>query len=109
MLTGCLCFCNKKSSAFWGREKLRWAQEPRADCAIGAFGGTLSGATRCYAGRRRNRMRCTGRRSRMRTAPLGSSVEVPRGATTRCIGWRRRMRIAPPGPSVELPLGQRSA
>eukprot|EP00959_Pyramimonas_sp_CCMP1952_P231113 4831206-Pyramimonas_sp.AAC.1 len=44
-----------------------WVGDPHAVCATGTFGGAPSGATR----------RCTGRGNRMRTAPLGPSVELP--------------------------------
>eukprot|EP00959_Pyramimonas_sp_CCMP1952_P353527 7406876-Pyramimonas_sp.AAC.1 len=43
--------------------------EPHADCATGTCGGAPSGATK----------RCTVRGNRMRTAPLGPSVELPMG------------------------------
>eukprot|EP00959_Pyramimonas_sp_CCMP1952_P222430 4649889-Pyramimonas_sp.AAC.1 len=39
----------------------------------------------------------------------GALVGAPYGAAQRCAGCRRRMRTPPLGPSVELPTGPRNA
>ena len=39
----------------------------------------------------------------------GAFGGAPYGATKRCPGWGRRMRTPPLGPSVELPMGPRNA
>eukprot|EP00959_Pyramimonas_sp_CCMP1952_P276487 5779822-Pyramimonas_sp.AAC.1 len=50
-------------SSSWGHETLSWVGETQANCATAAFGGAPYGATK--------------RGKRMRTAPLGPSVELP--------------------------------
>merc|ERR1712091_640988 len=60
-------------SSLWGHETLSWVGETHADTPTEAFGG------------------------------------APYGATKRCPGWGRRMRTPPLGPSVELPMGPRNA
>eukprot|EP00959_Pyramimonas_sp_CCMP1952_P177841 3716921-Pyramimonas_sp.AAC.1 len=42
-------------------------------------------------------------------AATGAFGGAPHGATKHCTGWRRRVRTPPLGPSVELPLGPRSS
>eukprot|EP00959_Pyramimonas_sp_CCMP1952_P435788 9125625-Pyramimonas_sp.AAC.1 len=56
-------------SSVWGHETLCWAWETHAAPLIGAFGGAPYGATK----------RCAVRGGRMRTPPLGPSVELPMG------------------------------
>eukprot|EP00959_Pyramimonas_sp_CCMP1952_P288176 6026208-Pyramimonas_sp.AAC.1 len=60
----------------------------RANCAAGTFGGGPYGATK----------RCTGLGRRMRTAPLGPSVELPMGPRNGVLGGGDEMRTAPLGP-----------
>eukprot|EP00959_Pyramimonas_sp_CCMP1952_P168900 3528483-Pyramimonas_sp.AAC.1 len=74
----------------------------RAQAVIGASGGAPHGAMK----------RCTecadmerGRHANVATGTFGG---VPYGATKRGTEWGGRMRTPPLGPSVELPVGSRS-
>eukprot|EP00959_Pyramimonas_sp_CCMP1952_P280486 5863022-Pyramimonas_sp.AAC.1 len=55
----------------------------------------------------RNALLCTGWGDACEH-PTGAFGGAPYGATTRCIMWGRRMRTPPLGPSVELPMGPRN-
>eukprot|EP00959_Pyramimonas_sp_CCMP1952_P047721 996189-Pyramimonas_sp.AAC.1 len=120
------CRWGLRWSSRWSHETLYWVGETHADAATGAFGGTSHAPGNAVLAWRR----------RIRTVPLGPSVDfpmgpskaalackiethangateafggAPSGATKRSTGWGRRMRTLPLGPSVELPMGPRSA
>eukprot|EP00959_Pyramimonas_sp_CCMP1952_P038450 804612-Pyramimonas_sp.AAC.1 len=76
-------------SFVWCHETLDCVGQTHANCATKTFGGAPSGAAK----------RCTGRGRRMRTAPLGPSVDPPPWATKRCTRWGRRIPTAPLGAS----------